>query len=281
VSDTAYWVANYRAEEGRRPHAAFNDHLADVLAGGRGNAIAESIPRAALVEWGMVIRTSAIDRVIGKLIDIGVDSVINLGAGLDTRPYRLSLPPHLRWSEVDFPCIIEWKNSMLVEHMPTCHLDRVSVDLLDRTARNAFLARCLTNAKSAAVITEGVLSYFSVQDVATLASDLRALPAIRFWIQDFDNAGARSLPKAWDEKLKEAPLLFNVEDWFEFFAAYGWHPYKVITSLEESQRLNRPYPLDWPAGLLLRVLPKSMRQQILRMSGAVVMRAASEAPCST
>ncbi len=40
----------------------------------------------------MVARTSAIDRLILAALERGVDTVLNLGAELDTRPYRLALP---------------------------------------------------------------------------------------------------------------------------------------------------------------------------------------------
>ena len=272
VSDTALWVATFRAKEGQRADAAFDDSLASILAGERGLAIARAIPRSVMVEWGMIIRTSAIDRLINEALIAGVDTVLNLGAGLDTRPYRMKLPASLRWVELDFPNIIELKNATLVEHQPVCTLERVGMDLLDRPSRNKLLARYGAASKNTLVITEGVLSYFSIHDVATLASELHAAPSIGFWIQDFDNAGPRRLPRGWAAKLKDAPILFKVKDWFEFFERYGWRSSHVITSLEESQRINRPYPLDFPFGLMLRALPKAMRHKIQSLSGAVLMQ---------
>lgn len=136
VSDTALWVATFRAEEGHRASAAFDDPLASILAGERGRAIARSISRATI----------------------------------------------------------------------------------------------------------------------------------------FDNAGQRRLPRGWAAKLKEAPILFKATDWFGFFEQYGWRSSRVITSLEESQRIKRPYPIDFPLGLLLRVLPNAMRQKIQSLTGAVLMQ---------
>jgi methyltransferase (TIGR00027 family) len=272
VSDTALWVASFRAQEGQRADAAFTDPLVSTLVGERGRAIAHSIPRAAMVEWAMIIRTSAIDRLINEALIAGIDTVLNLGAGLDTRPYRMDLPASLRWVELDFPNIVELKNSKLVEHQPVCKLERVGIDLLDRSSRNKILARYGAASKKTLVITEGVLTYFSIPDAATLASDLHATPSICLWIQDFDNAGQRRLPRGWEAKLKAAPFLFKVKNWFEFFEKYGWRPSQVITHFEESLRVNRPYPLDFPFGLILRALPKSMSQKILSSSGAVLMQ---------
>jgi methyltransferase (TIGR00027 family) len=272
VSDTALWVASFRAQEGLRAGAAFTDPLASILSGERGRAIARSIPRAAMVEWGTIIRTSAIDRLINEALLAGVDTVLNLGAGLDTRPYRMKLPASLRWVELDFPNIVELKSSKLVEHQPVCKLERVGIDLLDRSFRNQILAGYGATSRKTLVITEGVLSYFSIFDAATLASELHATPSICLWIQDFDNAGQRRLPRGWEAKLKAAPFLFKVKDWFEFFEKYGWRSSQVITTFEESQRVNRPYPLDLPFGVILRALPKAMTQKILSLSGAVLMQ---------
>ena len=271
VSDTALWVANCRAQEGRRADAAFDDALASMLSGDRGRKIARSIPRSGLVAWGMIIRTSAIDQLIHDALQTGVDTVLNLGAGLDTRPYRLDLPAYLRWIEIDFPNIVDLKNSKLLDRKPGCRLERIGMDLLDRAHRNEIFARYGTTSKNTLVIAEGVIPYFSNHEVATLASELLAIPSIRFWIQDFDNAGKRGMPRGWAKKLKAAPFLFEVKDWFEFFKQCGWQPLKVITSAEESERLNRPYPLDFPFGLIMRALPKDMQKKILSLSGAVLM----------
>ncbi len=272
VSDTALWVASFRTQEGQRPDAAFADPLASMLAGERGHAIARSISRAAMVEWSTLVRTSAIDRLIGEALIDGVDTVLNLGAGLDTRPYRMTLPTSLRWVELDFPNIVELKDAKLDGYSPVCRLERIGLDLLDRPTRTQVFARYAATSKNTLVITEGVLPYFSVHDVATLARDLHATRSIRYWIQDFDNAGRRGLPRGWEQKLKAAPFLFDVKDWFAFFGHYAWRSHDVITSLEESQRINRPYPLDFPHGLILRALPEAMRQRILSLSGAVLMK---------
>ncbi len=235
------------------------------------------MPRAALVGWGMIVRTSAIDRLIHEALAAGVDTVLNLGAGLDTRPYRMKLPAALRWIEADFPGIVELKNSTLGEHQAVCKLERVGIDLLDLASRRELLAEYALSATSALVITEGVLPYFSVADAATLADDLHAAPWIRYWIQDFDNAAQRSSARGWEAKLEAAPLLFKVNDWFQFFSKYGWSCAHVVTSLEESQRINRPYPRDFPFGLIMRALPKAMREQIQSLSGAVLLQNAGSA----
>jgi methyltransferase (TIGR00027 family) len=276
VTDTALWMAAVRAAEGERADAVFHDPLDAILAGDRGRKIARSFSRMAMIAWGVVLRTSAIDRLIDVALQSGVDTVLNLGAGLDTRPYRMDLTSQLHWIEVDFSAIVETKNAKLNGYTPVCNLERIAMDLSDRPARHELFAKYAASSDRMLVITEGVISYFSNDEIAILAKELLALPSAAFWIQDFDNAGARKMPRGWEKKLKAAPFRFRVSNWFEFFKQSGWQPHTTISCAEESKRINRPYPLDFPFGLLMRALPKEMSQKIQGLSGAVMMKPCAE-----
>ncbi len=272
VADTALWMAHIRAMENRRSDAIVRDPLASLLAGDRGRRIARSMPHSAATAWGMIIRTSAIDRLIDEGLKLGVDTVLNLGAGFDTRPYRMHLPSGIRWIEVDFPDLIESKNAQLLSHTPACNVERIGMDLSNRTSRNELFATIGKKAKNGLVISEGIIPYFSNDAAAQLARDLYGIPSFCHWIHDFDNAGERrKMPASWEKKLTAAPFLFQVKDWFEFFKQAGWHAHKIITSANEAEHLHRPFPLTFPLGLLMRALPKPMRRQILSLSGAVLM----------
>jgi len=86
-------VAAWRARESERPDALFREPLAARLAGEHGRRIIEHLPRRTFVGgWSAVIRTCIIDDLIRSSVAEGTDTVLNLGAGLDTRPYRMDLP---------------------------------------------------------------------------------------------------------------------------------------------------------------------------------------------
>jgi methyltransferase (TIGR00027 family) len=279
VADTALWMASIRAGESSRPDAIFRDALAAQLSGDEGAQIERSVPNAALSAWGVVVRTSAIDRLVAAALQERVDTVLNLGAGYDTRPYRLSLPADLRWIEVDFPALIADKNSKLRDRQPVCTVERIGLDLSDRSKRSELFAALGVESARTLLITEGLIPYFSTGQVVLLSQDAHAVPSFRYWIQDFDNAGERrTMPGRWDEVFKAAPLLFQVKDWFKFFLATGWSPKELITSAEESELVDRPFPLTFPLGVLMRVLPISMRRRILGTTGAVLMEKQEYAP---
>src|SRR5438128_12353475 len=129
ISDTSLWIAAYRANETKSPNPVINDHLAEKLAGEKGFEMVATTPYTKSMAFAMIVRTCAIDRLVETAISKGIDTVINLGAGLDTRPYRMNLPSDLDWIEVDFANIIDYKNEILKDDRPRCRLERVSFDL--------------------------------------------------------------------------------------------------------------------------------------------------------
>lgn len=136
VSDTSFWVAHYRAQESQRSDFLFKDPFAKKLVGERGLQIAANMPSISkYTEWSVISRTVIIDRFVEKLIEQGVDAIINLGAGLDTRPYRMNLPKDFSWVEVDYKNIITHKKEILKNEIPTCQLVRFEIDLADNEKR--------------------------------------------------------------------------------------------------------------------------------------------------
>ena len=110
------------------------------LAGERAERIVASLPKGKTMSWPMVVRTVVLDELIQKAVQRdGVDTVLNLAAGLDTRPYRLPLPRELRWIEVDFPDMIAYKQEQLAGVKPVCTLEQVGLDLTETARRQANL----------------------------------------------------------------------------------------------------------------------------------------------
>jgi methyltransferase (TIGR00027 family) len=109
VSDTAKWVAVFRADESARPDAIFVDPFARRLAGQQGKQIADAIEFSRKNSWAFVARTYLFDEFIMDFVNRNHGLVVNLAAGLDTRPYRLELPASLQWVEIDLPEILNYK----------------------------------------------------------------------------------------------------------------------------------------------------------------------------
>jgi methyltransferase (TIGR00027 family) len=272
VSDTARLVAIDRAVESERPDALFRDPFARRLAGERGARIAKSNPlgtRKSAAGWPIVTRTYVIDQMIQAHIAQGGDMVINLAAGLDTRPYRMQLPPSLQWTEVDLPEILAHKEEILRGEKPVCSLERIRLDLSDVPARRELFARLGRQSRKGLVISEGLVVYLSSDEAALLAQDLAAQPSFRSWILDMVSPKLlATLQKRMTSNLKQAaPFKFAPEEGPAFFAKFGWNVVEANSLLRVAARLNRvPFylvPISW--------LPDSHGTQPQRPWGGVCL----------
>ena len=270
ISDTARWVAVYRARESERPDALFRDPFAARLAGKRGEEIAAEVLRRSRNDWSLVIRTYLFDRFIDDHVRRGGDMVINLAAGLDARPYRMDLPSSLRWVEVDLPGILDYKEEVLAGEKPRCALRRVRLDLANREARRALFAELGREAKAALVVTEGLVVYLAPEQVAGLAEDLAAPAGFRWWSHDLMSPGLKKMiMRQIGSLLNEAraPLQFSPEEGPGFFVRHGWRPVAVHSILGWAAKKRR-------VPLLLRLialLPESQGRQGSRPWGGVCL----------
>lgn len=273
VSDTSLWVAYYRAQESKRKDALFKDPLAEVLVGERGKAIAEGMKGKIAVSWTVIIRTVVIDEYIRKMVQEGVDTILNLGAGMDTRPYRMNLPAALKWIEVDYPHIIAHKNTVLKNEKPTCLLTRVELDLADIQKRTTFFEEVNAQSKKVLVLTEGVVVYLTVEQVSGLANDLIRFPSFAYWVVEYMNPEIYPHLKTpvRAEKLKNAPFQFFPPDWIGFFEQRGWMIKELTYHGETGAKLNRPMRIPGLTFLHRLFMPKAILEKIRRMTGFLLL----------
>ncbi len=246
ISDTARWVAYYRALESERPDALFRDPFASRLAGERGRQVSERMPKSVRrTSWPMVMRTRLIDELLLKSVQEGADRVLNLAAGLDTRPYRLPLPPSLTWVEADLPGILEEKEKALASERPACILRREAVDLTNPALRKDFFGRALQGANRALVLTEGLLVYLEPAQVRALGSDLAAQTAVTWWIADIASpAVLKIMQRRTGPRLgPSAQMKFGPTEGVRFFESMGWKPLEIRSFFREAARLKRLPPL--------------------------------------
>ena len=273
VSDTAAWVAIYRAMETERSDALFRDPYARRLGGERGQAIVDSMPRGRTMGWPMVVRTAVMDEIVLRCVQQGAATVLNLAAGLDARPYRLPLPATLRWLHVDMPHMIDYFRHHMAGETPHCQVEFVAADLRDAAARREVFAQAATRGPVLA-ITEGLLIYLEADDVAALARDLHDVAQARWWLTDLASPMLlKFLERQWQPKLREgnAPFRFGPAEGTAFFAPAGWREAEFRSTWDESQRLRRTMPNAWLWKLLSRLQSRQRREAGRRMSGIVLL----------
>ena len=169
VSDTALMTAACRALETDRPDGLVRDPFAAQLAGERGMAIARGLANLERMCFGVGIRSRFLDKlVLDTVAAHGIATVLSIGAGLDSRPWRLPLPATLRWVEVDFPAMLDYKDGIMASAAPACRRERLAADVSDARERESVFAAA---GGPTLMITEGLLMYLPGATIEALAAN--------------------------------------------------------------------------------------------------------------
>jgi methyltransferase (TIGR00027 family) len=183
VSDTALMVAAARALEAESDDAFVRDPFAERLAGERGMAMLQALPYPAMMRFGVAIRTRFLDELLLEALAAHpISTVLSVGCGLDTRPWRLELPAELRWVEVDFADMLEYKEARMAGETPRCRRERLSADLNQAEGRMALYQAAGT--EPALMITEGLLMYLPGATVEAMAAEAWQESGIAHWMSD-------------------------------------------------------------------------------------------------
>jgi methyltransferase (TIGR00027 family) len=272
ISDTSRWMAYVRALESQRPDALFRDAFASRLAGEAGEAIAREIGDVEFIAQSIAVRTAVMDELILETVQRNeVDLVLNLAAGLDTRPWRLALPPELRWVDVDLPHVLEFKAGVIGREPATCKYESLPADITAKDARAEVLQRC-SGARRALIVTEGFLVYLSPTQVSTLARDLHAQPSMMWWLTDLTGPRAlEMLQRVWGPRFPGAKFQFAPADSADFFQRLNWREVLFRSSQEEDKRLKRGPRAPLLSRVVLWLSPASFREEMRRLSGIALL----------
>ena len=187
VSDTALMVAACRALESECADGFVHDPFAARLAGERGMAMLRALPQPDMMRFGIAIRSRFMDELLLEaLASNPIATVLSVGCGLDTRPWRLALPPGLRWIEVDFADLLDYKDALMSSETPRCRRERITADLNDAAQRRTIYAAA--GKRPALMITEGLLMYLPAATVDALAAEAWQESGIAHWMSDISTA---------------------------------------------------------------------------------------------
>lgn len=228
VVGSAYWIAAVRARESARVDRLFDDPFAARLAGERGVATMAASERASGGENRFIpVRVRWFDDAVLRAVADGYRQVVLLGAGLDTRPYRLDLPVDLDWYELDRPEIFDGKEPVLAEAAPRCRRWTVAADLA-RDWPAALTAAGFRPERRTAWVAEGLFFYLpedAVLGVLRTAARLGAPGSLL--LADIMNAGVRDVPaiRAYREYRARngIPEPYGSDDPVALLGSGGWY----------------------------------------------------------
>jgi methyltransferase (TIGR00027 family) len=247
ISAPARLLAAHRARETERRDAVFRDPWARPLLGAVDPQLARVLAGGDASDWLFTARTYIFDRLIAREVAAGADLVINLAAGLDARPYRLALPPSLRWVDVDLPEILDYKAGVLSAATPSCEVMFRAVDLANPDARRGVFGDLARAAQRVLIVSESLLIHLMASDVRLLAADLAAPASVQRWITDLVS------PPLMETLIEEngdivraagAPYVFAPREGPRFLDRGGWHLIGARSLLQAAMKLERlPFAL--------------------------------------
>jgi methyltransferase (TIGR00027 family) len=184
VSRTAALVALYRAIESSRSATTrlFEDPFAPAFLGRRFRwalRLSRLPVVGAAVPWSVIdghwsgprgtvaVRTRYIDDVLGRALGAGVDQVVILGAGFDSRAYRIPGIEQTRVFEVDHPATQAKKKDVVTRRFGTLpsHVTLVPIDFSMSTLDMVMRDSGYRNEARTFFICEGVTHYLSAPAV--------------------------------------------------------------------------------------------------------------------
>jgi methyltransferase (TIGR00027 family) len=273
VGWTALLTAYSRAQESRETKRLFEDSLAAAFvaavhgsdAGGRSD-----LPRLGPAKdddsstlWNdfrfyFTQRTPFYDRHILAAVGDGCGQVVLLGAGLDSRAFRLGMAKDITTFEVDQAPIHEFKQAVLDRHraVPTCIRVPVIADITNALSQS-LLSAGFDPAIPTAWVAEGLLMYFSRDEANGLMKEITALSAPgsriagEYYSRRWENSDVQyetldaQARVAWDLLMREfryGPVAERPDEWL---STHGWAPQEVTTLAEIGKRTGRPVPHDF------------------------------------
>lgn len=265
VCYTARIVAAKRAIEQRHSSPLFNDPYAATLAGDEVEALlakwkkvaeAQQVPLEQVITKRtryIAVRTRFMDDSIGAAIaKSGSKQVVILGAGLDTRAYRLAWTPGTTVYEVDCPEVLQYKAQVLQNVSPTCTYRSVSGDL---AAPDSAWVTALREAGYQATmptiwVLEGLVMYLQENQARLLIQTLSELsPPGSVLVMDGVKVGsvvAAQRARKADRGRVVRHWQFGHDDPKQLLARYGW-----VAQVSEPQDVEGGYgryPQSMPLG---------------------------------
>ena len=263
-SRTAAYMALFRAIESTTPttERLFDDPLAPSFLDRRLRiaVFAARLPIiGGLVPWYIdrrwpgprpsgVVRTRAIDDAVSEALIEGCSQIVLLGAGYDTRAYRLSETAEVETFEVDHPVTQAAKRAALERALatPSRHVHLVPVDFEHDSLAKALDDAGLKRRERTCVVWEGVFSYLTIEAIdATLRWVAEACaPGSRLILTYVDEAALRPAEHrgAWIAAVDDAgePFVTGLDPSaaVEFFGERGLNLLTDASTRELAERLD-------------------------------------------
>ena len=171
ISNTAFYCCGVRMLDAEHPNSLCNDIFAKRFMDERGMQIFAPFRSETMPNISNTVRCYIIDEAIRSLLVAHPNSlIISIGAGFDSRPYRIKGG---EWVEIDEPQIIEYKNEKLPITECANKLTRISIDFSNETLTEKLAA--YRSQQHIILAIEGVFMYLDNPAIESTIEQLQTL----------------------------------------------------------------------------------------------------------
>lgn len=161
-----------RALDSRLPRPFLGDTMADEILGQTGYDVASKFPsfRSKLLDektkvFDISVRAKRLDDVVRCFVADHPDGVVlDLGAGLDTRIFRIDPPSTVDWYDIDFPDVVALRQQLVP---PRTGAHAIGADVTDPHWLEAIPAD-----RPAVIVADGLVAFLSQDGFVSLLNRL-------------------------------------------------------------------------------------------------------------
>jgi O-methyltransferase involved in polyketide biosynthesis len=164
IEDTLFLTLCGRALDSRSPRPVLGDPMADEIVR-KLDYDCERFGLSASPIINIAHRAKKLDEVAQSFLDRHPEAVaLDLGAGLDTRQFRIAVPPGADWYDVDFAEVIAARQRLIPERL---NAHGVETDLIDPAWLDLVPAD-----RPAVIVADGLLAFLAPDDMIALVNRL-------------------------------------------------------------------------------------------------------------
>ncbi|HEY8559616.1 MAG TPA: SAM-dependent methyltransferase [Pyrinomonadaceae bacterium] len=251
ISKTAFYCCGVRMQDAESANPVCGDVYAKNFMSEDGLRVFEAFKDETSPNASNVVRHRIIDDFLrAALLENSDLRIVTVGAGFDSRPYRLAGGV---WIELDEPQVIEYKNERLPVEESANPLHRIPMDFATDSLEEKLAPFAGTD--PVVIVIEGVFVYLDENEIIDVLSKLRRLfPRHKLICDLMSRAFFEKYGRTLHEKINDIGTVFRVDavEPEEIFLAHGYRRRHRISIIERASELG-----------LIRI-PKIVLKTVLR-----------------
>jgi O-methyltransferase involved in polyketide biosynthesis len=160
LEDSLFLTLYARALDNRRAHPILGDAEADRLVDKLDYDFDQFQVDTNFI-LNVALRAKKLDQVASRFVARHPDAVgLDLGAGLDTRVFRLAPPPTVDWYDIDFPTVAATREEVLP--------DRANAHVIGADVRDPDWLETIPNGRPAVIVADGMMAFLTQDELVAL-----------------------------------------------------------------------------------------------------------------